>query len=117
MMIKISRFSNNGFISQKQTHHLSKIKYHILQNHLKVRNLYRKNYNDFINGIWCFISGLEDTFELNHLNVIPKINYGIINAQGVYVYDTNLENKIMLEEFRYNAFYLPEKFINRIILL
>ena len=82
-------------------------------------DFYREHYEDFINGIWCFIRGHRDDFELNHLNKIPRVNYGVVRSndvKNVYAYDGNLEKIYPLNDpmLKNIGFYIPEKFVKYI---
>jgi hypothetical protein len=76
--INITRFSQSGFISQKQTYFLDHLKYIALgkwKNEVEegssIWNLYieqQKNLNyEFCNGVWAFVKGYESQMYLNHL--------------------------------------------------
>ena len=93
-MIKVVRFSNNGFKPQVQTHHLEKLVWYHLSDkwdkdfekltkrvnlnrayiheikkiHAMRCKFYREHYNDLSEGIWVFKYGNVDKKEIEFLN-------------------------------------------------
>lgn len=141
-MIFIERYSNTGFEPQYQSYHLKSDEYYFMSDEEYVNSLenlneyqkhfcllekkrhedfYKENYNDFKFGIWCFIKGYANNFELNHLsgNAMKylKHNIGYINNPDDFiVYDCNLQEKFMLSNYIYkeSGFYVPERMIEKI---
>lgn len=157
MAIYLERYSENGFIPQYQSNHLKQNEFLLMDDNeykdwlmnnmgyinnyqmnvlLKIKrdkeDFYRAHINDFKYGIWCFIKGKGNNFELNHLyNTNKKItdpmnqvkkNIGFvkeIDIPNFICYNCNLDNIGTIIDFKitYNGnsgFYVPERSIQYI---
>lgn len=152
--IYLERYSEGGFEPQYQSEHLNDNKYllmsdedyitwlkenippncyneeiyikQLLKEKWKHQDFYKENIKDFQYGIWCFLKGEADEFELNHLPCEPlkylKKNIGFINKDDIndfIIYDCNLEIKgtLLNSEITWCGFYVPQRsiqFINKV---
>jgi hypothetical protein len=122
----IIRYSDYGFNTQYQSHHLKRVKdemFHfdisIFPDHLKkvgqeIRNkhlpFYYQNFHLFKRGVWAFIDGHKNNQSLNHLRHIVPCWEADIDDNTVVI-DVNWERliSIMDQECRIFGFYIPEQ--------
>jgi len=130
-MVKIIRFSTEGFKPQKQTHHLEHIDYHmnrfnindfpeflryeIMKSHEKKLAFYKEHLEDFQEGVWFFLDGHKDNQSLNHLKKLVPCWEAEID-EDVLVYDANWEKVVPLSDSIVEAFgcYCPKRYLNKI---
>lgn len=129
MMIKVIRYSKNGFKPQKQTNHMQDVYYHLnggfdkdfndFPEHLKYEiekkhnqlvPFYKKHIENLQEGIWVFIDGYKNNQSLNHLKeLVPCWEAGL--PEETLVYDVNWEYTLKLkdEEVKLFGCYIPKK--------
>ena len=126
-MMKVIRYSVDGFKVQYQSNHMkSHVLYHlkhfdlnvfpehlrweIKKIHDRLYPFYKENFNDFRRGIWVFIDGYKDNQSLNHLKKkVPC--YEAELPDDIIVYDVNWTKQMKLSDPECKIFgcYVPER--------
>jgi hypothetical protein len=88
-MIKIIRYSNDGFKPQYQKQHIE-VFYSHLYFEIELSNL---KY-----GIWCFIDGFEDKQSLNHIKGDLPDKYEAYVPDDLIVYDSSWFRRIKITD-------------------
>lgn len=125
--MKVERYSLYGFKPQVQTHHLKmNVWFHLcefdavmenyalneflIQEHERLYNFYKENYQDFTEGVWVFKEGCKGNQALNHLKRrVPKWTADL--PDNIEVYDCNWTKKTTLSEYQPLSFgcYVPKR--------
>ena len=129
-MIKIIRYSTDGFRPQKQEHHiksfesLEKININdypeflrscISENQKAKTFFYKEHFDDLQEGIWFFLDGHKNRQSLNHLKkLVPCWEAEI--EDDILVYSCNLDAIVPLTNDCVEAFgcYLPKRLLDKI---
>jgi hypothetical protein len=125
--MKVIRYSIYGYKPQEQTHHMEHINYHLnggfdindypewirwqIQGiHDKKVKFYTEHFNDFKQGIWCFVDGHKDNLSLNHLHQkVPCWEANVPN--DIECYDCNWERLTTISDsiVLCGGCYIPER--------
>lgn len=131
-MIRVLRYSKEGFKPQKQTHHyderlnyllndfhieyfLGHLQWIIEQNVKKQLAFYEKYGDDLKEGIWCFIFGYKNNQSLNHLKeLVPAWTAEL--PEDTICYDVNWEEQIVLSDDVVKIFgcYIPKRELSKL---
>ena len=129
-MIKIIRYSTEGFHSQKQTHHVKgfeywkdidlnecpeHLRYFISEARKRKMKFYQEHYNDLQEGLWFFLDGHKNRQSLNHLKqLVPCWEAEI--EEDILVYDCNLQQLVTLKDpiVMFGGCYIPKRLIYKI---
>ena len=125
-IMKVIRYSIHGFTSQKQTHHMKDVNYHLCEFdindypdfakftieeiHQKRVDFYLQHLTDLQFGIWCFKDGYKDNQSLNHLKRrVPCWEAELPDNTECYDCNwkrfTNISDPYVL----FGGFYIPER--------
>lgn len=131
-MIRVLRYSKEGFKPQKQTHHYDErlnyllndfhieyfpghLQWIIEQNVKKQLAFYEKYGDDLKEGIWCFIFGYKNNQSLNHLKeLVPAWTAEL--PEDTICYDVNWEEQIVLSDDVVKIFgcYIPKRELSKL---
>lgn len=131
--IRVSRYSNKGFIPQFQLHHFNQYIFNKFKTRLEdypetLREtlkevidekiyFYEFSARDLFCGVWIFIAGNEDNYFLNHLKFIPSIHYGWL-PENTNVYSFLERKKYILSDLRLliGGGFVPERELKNLII-
>lgn len=131
-MIKVLRYSKDGFKPQRQTNHYDEeldymlnhfdinsfpkhLQWIIEQNMQKKLAFYEKYGDDLKEGIWCFIFGYKNNQSLNHLKeLVPAWTAEL--PEDTICYDVNWEEQIVLSDDIVKIFgcYIPARELSKL---
>ena len=133
----VERYSFDGFKPQKQTYHYKEnVEFHLINwdytrsqylqygnrfmywfdnKHKELLPFYKKNKDDFKEGIWVFKKGYKRRMSLNHLSKPTPRHYAELPDDTI-VYDVNWEYQMRLDDPRVEAFgcYIPKRNLSAI---
>lgn len=125
-MIKVLRYSVDGFLPQHQTYHLKHINYLFRSFNLgdfpesareemkKLRekqcNFYSQHLQDFQDGIWCFVLGYKDNQSLNHLkHKVPAWTAELPDDTICYSVNWDIQFKLSDDKAKIFGVYIPKR--------